>query len=385
MKLNKILFSAMLLAGCLSASAEEQGTTREAFNPHWYVQGQFGGQYTTGEVAFKDLLSLNAQVAGGYNFTPVWGVRLAVGGWQSKGGSDLSYIDLGTQTWKYYYIAPTVDATCNLTNWFLGYNTKRVFDFGLIAGAGVNIGFHNNEAWDVLDAINASPVHSTSVDHMTDIWCGTKARFVGKFGIYGDFHLTRRVDLGFEVNANTLVDSYNSKHAGNADWYFNALAGVKVNLGKTRKSVPVEKEVVAVAVAAPVAATAATAAVKPAEKPAEPVAAKAEKAEPLRRDIFFNIRESEVRRTEMPKVEDVVTYLNKYPEAKVSITGYADKGTGNPKINMGYAKQRAEMVATLLIKSYGIDASRISVDSKGDTEQPFEVNDLNRVSICIAE
>ena len=87
----------------------------------------------------------------------------------------------------------------------------------------------------------------------------------------------------------------------------------------------------------------------------------------------------------MPKVEDVVAYLNKYPEAKVSITGYADKGTGNPKINVGYAQKRAQMVADLLTKKFGISSSRITVDSKGDTVQPYEQNDLNRVSICIAE
>ena len=87
----------------------------------------------------------------------------------------------------------------------------------------------------------------------------------------------------------------------------------------------------------------------------------------------------------MPKVEDVVAYLNKYPEAKVTVTGYADKGTGNPKINVGYAQKRAQMVADLLVNSYGISRSRITVDSKGDTVQPYEQNDLNRVSICVAE
>ena len=87
----------------------------------------------------------------------------------------------------------------------------------------------------------------------------------------------------------------------------------------------------------------------------------------------------------MLKVEDVVAYLNKYPEAKVTVTGYADKGTGNPKINVGYAQKRAEMVADLLVNTYGISRSRITVDSKGDTVQPYEQNDLNRVSICVAQ
>ena len=113
--------------------------------------------------------------------------------------------------------------------------------------------------------------------------------------------------------------------------------------------------------------------------------ATAAKRETLRRDIFFVIRGSEVSKAEMPKVEEVAAYLNKYPEAKVSITGYADKKTGNPTINVGYARKRAQIVADLLVKKFGIAKDRINVDSKGDTVQPYEQNDLNRVSICIAE
>ena len=88
MKLKNIIMSAVLLAGCLNASAQQSQAaeeTREVFVPHWYVQGQVGGQYTLGEVDFCDLISGNAQIAGGYNFTPVWGLRLAVNAWQSFG------------------------------------------------------------------------------------------------------------------------------------------------------------------------------------------------------------------------------------------------------------------------------------------------------------
>ena len=87
----------------------------------------------------------------------------------------------------------------------------------------------------------------------------------------------------------------------------------------------------------------------------------------------------------MVKIEDVVEYLNKYPDARVSVTGYADKGTGNAKINAGYAQKRAEAIAKLLTCKYGISHLRICMDSKGDTVQPYEQNDLNRVTICIAE
>jgi len=385
MKFTKIIMTAALLAGCFTASAQQPQAAPqtakdsiEAFNPHWYVQAQIGGQYTLGEVKFGDLLSGNFQLVGGYNFTPVWGLRLALNTWQSKGGTDLTYLGLGEKTWKYNYIAPTFDVTCDLTNWILGYKANRVFNFGLLAGMGLNIGWNNDEACELKAQILGMPF-TDPAHQMSELWCGTKARFVGRVGAYADFRVSRRVSLGLEVNCNATSDHYNSKKAGNADWYFNALAGVKVRLGKVNKKVAVEKQepVVVEKIVEKIV-----------EKPVEKIIVKEpepQKRETLRRDIFFTLRGSDVSRTEMAKVEDVVAYLNKYPEAKVSVTGYADRRTGNPKINVGYAQRRAQVIANLLTGRYGISPTRVMVDSKGDTVQPYEQNDLNRVTICIAE
>jgi hypothetical protein len=80
----------------------------------------------------------------------------------------------------------------------------------------------------------------------------------------------------------------------------------------------------------------------------------------------------------MQKVKDIADYLNKYPNATVEITGYADKGTGNATINKNLSAKRAQAVVDALTKNYGVSASRIKSDSKGDTEQPFEEAILNR-------
>ena len=76
--------------------------------------------------------------------------------------------------------------------------------------------------------------------------------------------------------------------------------------------------------------------------------------------------------------------MNKYPNAKVTVTGYADKGTGNNVINDRVAAKRAQIVVNTLVKK-GIAASRISSESKGSRVQPYAENNKNRVTICIAE
>jgi outer membrane protein OmpA-like peptidoglycan-associated protein len=48
------------------------------------------------------------------------------------------------------------------------------------------------------------------------------------------------------------------------------------------------------------------------------------------------------------------------------------------------AERRATAVVDAL-KKLGIDDSRITSSSKGDTEQPFDISELNRVSICVAK
>ena len=384
MKMKKTILSCLMLLAGISANAQEQkGTTEYVFEPHWYVQIQpLGAQYTLGEVSFGDLLSYNVQATVGRQFSKLWGARLAVNAWQSKAGSKFDIANKEYK-WKWNYVAPTIDATFNLSNALFGFNPNRVFDLSAFAGIGVNIGWGNSEAATADQAIRAmgTLVGANGTTYTTNrgleyLWDGTKVRLMGQFGLMGDFKVSDKVSIGLELSANTLNDKYNSKKAKNWDWYFNALAGVKIALGNTYSTrfIPApEPEIRYVE--------------KIVEKIVE-VPAKAEepeaKTEALRRDIFFAIGKTVIRKSEQQKVDEVVAYLNANPEAKVNITGYADAGTGNDRINDRLAAGRADVVVKALKKA-GIAASRISYDSKGARVQPFADNDSNRVSIVIAE
>ena len=161
---------------------------------------------------------------------------------------------------------------------------------------------------------------------------------------------------------------------------FNALAGIKINLGKTHTTRTIEAPKPVERVVEKVVERVVE---KPAPAPAAPIVEA--KAEPFRRDVFFKIGTVNIRPEEAKKVKEVADYLQANPNAKVEVTGYADRGTGNPRINNRLSKQRAEAVFTALTKTHKIDASRIKVDYKGDTIQPFAKDVENRVAICIAE
>ena len=86
----------------------------------------------------------------------------------------------------------------------------------------------------------------------------------------------------------------------------------------------------------------------------------------------------------MVKVNEIAEFMKANEGTKVTISGYADKSTGNTSFNESLSKRRAEIVAETL-KDLGIEANRISTVVMGDTEQPYEKSELNRVSICIVK
>ena len=387
MKIKKIFMSCLLLAGVMTASAQEQyPKTVYDHNPYWYVQIQGGAQYTLGEIDFKDLISPNVQVALGRQFTSVFGARLAVNAWQSKAGID-GPVSYGKWNWK--YVAPGIDLTFNLSNLFCGFNPNRIFNFSVFAGAGANIGWDNKvDDINAIGVANYPETYKYGVSENTAYaWDGTKVRMFGRAGIAADFKVSNAVSLGLELNANTLSDRYNSKKAGNWDWYFNALAGLKINLGKTYSTRTIEAPKVPEKVVEKVIERVIE---KPAPQPVvEPTRAVAQKKEnKFRRDVFFQINKTQIaqlKASEKQKVQEVADYMKANPNSTVEVTGYADVGTGNPKINMTLSQRRAQAVRDALVKTYKIDASRIKVDYKGDTIQPFAKEIENRVAICIAE
>jgi outer membrane protein OmpA-like peptidoglycan-associated protein len=380
MKALKTLFAVALFAmGAVTASAQATYTDAEGnkyeFQKHFFLNIEGGAQYTLGEAKFKDLISPNVQLGLGYQFSPVIAARLQANAWQSKGGWNGFYVGNEaphTETYKWNYVAPGIDVMFNLSNLICGYNPLRVFNVTAFLGGGANIGFKNDEVNDIAAQL---PTDAQKKQYELEyLWDGSKIRPFGRGGIELGFRLSDAVNLIIEGNANILSDHYNSKKAENPDWYFNALAGLRINLGKTyNKIVP------------PAPVPEPEPVVEPEPEPVVAPAPVVEKIEPIRRDVFFLINKTDIRDTEAQKVKDIADYLQKYPKAKVVVTGYADAGTGNDKINDRLAAERADVVVKALKEQYGISEDRISYDSKGSRVQPFAENDLNRVSICIAE
>lgn len=362
MKIKKLLF-ALLLTSTTLAFAQEQRIkepSKVTFKPHWFIQAQIGAAHTVGEADFTDLLSPAAALNVGYKFAPAFGARIGVSGWQAKGG----WVN-PKQTYEYKYLQGNIDLMADLSTLFCGFNPDRVFNGYIFAGAGLNRGFDNDEA-------NALDTRKHELEYL---WQEGKFLPAGRFGLGCDLRLNDRLSINIEANANALSDKFNSKKAGNCDWQLNALVGVSIQLGKSyTKTAPVYYETEAPVVEKP----------KPAPVIEQPQPKKEVVVEPMKQNIFFALNSAKVQADQQAKIASLVAYMEKYPTAKVTVTGYADVDTGNPRINSKLSEKRAANVAEAL-KAKGIAADRITIDYKGDTVQPFNTPAENRVSICIAE
>lgn len=181
-----------------------------------------------GETNFGDLVSPSLAIALGYKFTPLFGVRAEVSGWQAKGGwvnPDITY--------TYKYLQGSVDAMLDLGNLCCGFNPKRFFNAYLFLGAGLNGAFDNDEAVN----LNASGYK------LQRLWTGKKLYIAGRIGLGTNLRLNDHVAINLEVNTNMLSDKFNSKKGDNADWQFNGLVGLSFTLGKSyRKTTIISNE-----------------------------------------------------------------------------------------------------------------------------------------------
>lgn len=368
-----LLLAIALVVTTFSVQAEEAPENYVPY-PYAFIGLQGGGQTTFTDYNNWKLITPTASVSFGIQFTPVFGARLHVNGLWNKGGVYGNGYDA---TYKFNYATTDLDAMINVTNLFSkkNYHPLNVY---LIGGVGLNCAWGNEDSPVLRRFISATD----SEDRLSHNF---------RIGTMLDVNIARNWSVNLEIAANCLNDRYNSRITYNDDWQLTAQLGVSYKFGLPHKvkgnpnsNIIVDPATIGTGTETGHANTNVNID-KPAPAPAPaPTPAPVVKEE-ITRNIFFEIRQTEVTALEQPKLAEVAKWLKEHPTAKVTVTGYADKGTGNSINNERFAKQRAESVTKALIKKYGIEASRITTDSKGDREQPFAENDKNRVSIVIGK
>lgn len=371
----KKLFFAIALVACGGTAFAQTESEQLGYEPYPYNFVQLQGGIST---VLRDNMYLTptASVGFGRFFSPAIGARLHVNGWQSKGGFDITFPESKELTYKYRYLTTDLDLLFNINNLFKG-NDRHVLDVILVGGVGLGYAWHNSELNGLLQ--NSSVLQET--DMFANAWGVEGAKNDHhlwthnlRVGLLFDFNVSKHLSVGVEADLNSLDDDFNSRYSNNDDWMLTAQLSLTYKFGFKAvkpKPIPVPVQVVPEPEPTPV--------VEPEPEP-EPQPVEVEKAK-REIEVHFALNSSTLSSEESANVEKLANWLKLYPQTKVSITGYADKGTGTAAINRRLSEERVKAVSNELVQKYGIDASRIQTNYKGDTEQPFADNDSNRVVV----
>lgn len=91
--------------------------------------------------------------------------------------------------------------------------------------------------------------------------------------------------------------------------------------------------------------------------------------------VHFALGKADVQDTFLAEIEAVAKLASDYPQALFTLTGYADS-TGPATLNLRLSRARAQAVKQLLVGKFGVSASRISTDGKGELD-PVASNDTD--------
>lgn len=387
----KLLFVLAALATFSLASAEENQT-----KSYWFGGVQGGLQFVATDYNIPDLTMPEFGIQVGRYFEPEFGARLSFQGFQTKGG-----LHSVNETFAFKHLTSDLDFLFNLSNIF-SRQKEHMFNAVFVAGLGVTNAWGNDE-------IKTWPYKEKNVR----AWDGSLITCNFRLGAQLDWNINEHWAANLEVDANAHGDQFNSKRNYSFDWQPTAMVGVNFKFGhkkggESASAAPVEEEPVPVVeekpAPAPVAAPEPEPVVAPEPAPKEePVAAEKIEAAPvtaapvtssaqpvatkpfvvrtaddLRVDIFFEKGSAKIDEESDIKLRNLSEWA-KSRKVTVTVKGYADKGSGTPEGNKKLSDRRAHQIADEICNRYGFRRQTIQVSSYGDTVQPFEENDKNRV------
>ncbi len=335
----------------------------------WYSGEEHGQNFATSP--FKKFRSnAGASVAVGKWFTPGLGLRTKVQGIWGKRVWDPETETKGSFN-RYWVVNEQV--MFNLSNLLLGYNENRVWNVIPFAGGGFGRTMtHNLYSMDLCVGLQSTWKVAKKVNvYLEAGWNRFESDIDGGYsgGERGwdshDNNLYAEIGLTFKLGKSTWkktpdVDAINALHQSELD-------ALNAKLNDANAENERLKDMLAN------------------QKPVEVVTPKTVKefvTTPV--SVFFDIN-----KTNVASQYDLVNVraLAKYAIANNSnllVSGYADKATGNEKINQKLSEGRAETVAGELVKM-GVNRSNITTKGNGGVDDMSPISFNRRATVQVIE
>lgn len=382
----KILLFILALNGLFLSFTEAQNLyLKSGAGDNWFLHFGAGGQAYFGDndnkAEFKDRVSVMPVVAVGKWINPSWGLQL-----KGQGGSLHGYENEGAFRQKDKYYNVHVDALWNLTNQIGGYSPSRILNVSPYVGLGFAHRFQMNNDESIPQVSGVQPNYR---DYANAISVNG--------GIQIGVKLNNRISLDFDMGASVLPD-YFDRIVKDSEYeaILSATGGITFKLGKITFD-PIEpmdparigelnKKINSLwdenkELSSQLAQRPDSCLQCPPVAPDIPVATEIDYVPNI---VFFRINSSQVDANQQLNIYNTAEYVKEY-NGKVKVIGYADKDTGASSYNLKLSEKRARAVAQELIAKYKVPSQNIIVEWKGADEQPYNVNNWNRVVIMVPQ
>lgn len=375
------------------ASAQEESTklrwsglTTNRFWDNWEVAAAFGNSFlgvsSDDPGKFKDRNSWNANISFTKWALPALGMRLQLDGGQFQNYS-LDPTTYGDGLFHSPYVFVHGDVLINLSNWIGGYRDDRIYYAIPYVGFGVttmnftgSTGSKNTEY-----AFSAGMLHKFRVSRQWDIELDTRTWILREGSLApeirgdGKYAVTFSASIGVAYRFNkrgwtpalTEVDVAGyvaavaelSEDLAITDAELVEVAAVAAKLNDDNKSLKAQLAECN----------------KAKQQPAPTSCTKTEGV------VFFNIGEAKLTDYAQATLNGYIATL-KDCGSNLTVTGYADKETGNAEINERLSEERAEAVKAYMVK-HGVAAERITTKWVGDTQEAFVEPTTPIVNRCV--
>ncbi|MBR6286774.1 MAG: OmpA family protein [Bacteroidaceae bacterium] len=392
----KKLMIALAFAGLSTAAFAQSETTQvptkkysvetNSFWSNWFIT--VGGTYNVfysnqehnydlNQGIFKGFRrSLGFDVAIGKWFTPGLGLRTKFNGIWGKA----PYMNEQKNSEKYGLLQEQV--LFNLSNMLCGYNEDRVWNFIPYVGAGIARNFtHNRYAYVMGGGILNTWKLSKRVNFNLDVYyTAGEADYDGVLG---------------QTYVGAAGEAEGRRGAPGHDKTLTAEVGFTFNLGKTGWSKAPDVDALMALNQAQLDALNASLAEQQAEnaklrdqlanmpKETKTITQTVKEIDAADVSVFFNLASAKMAsKKDVVNLKSIAEVSKNNPDAKITVTGYADSKTGNAKFNQTLSEKRAKTVADKLVE-LGVNRDNIITEAKGGVNdlKPYSYNRRVIVSI----
>ncbi|MCK9159452.1 MAG: OmpA family protein [Parabacteroides sp.] len=342
---------------------------------NWFISISGGvstlyGDYNR-DAKFTNRLNFAPQFSFGKWFNPYLAFRVQLNGGALHGfEKDASFMEHN------HYAAAHADLLWDVTNFWAPYNENKVFHLIPWVGMGYAQRFKNPDG-------NTSPI-------LNSVAIRTESPTLNA-GILTAFRLSKRVDLNVEYQASLLNEQFNRIFYHHlTDAVAQLSAGFTFKLGKTNFEVlqpmdynllnDLNNQINSLRAQNNELSKRPESCPECKQVEAAPAVIVNNYAENV---VFFRLNSSKIDKNQQINVYNTAEFV-KHNNVPVKVIGYADKKTGKAAYNLKLSEKRAKTVAKELQAKYGIPSDQITVEWKGCDEQPYSINNWNRVVIMTA-